>query len=119
MPSPLPLVPPALFHTLIENGITHSEGRPRHRVFRLHAERTPRLTQYTLIAPLPETVGPSLPPVRANGRLDSMTKESSEAGTGLRYVRARLEESFPGRWSMRAGATAEGWRTEIDIRPSK
>lgn len=113
------LVPPALFHTLIENGITHSEGRPRHRVFRLHGESTPRLTQYTLIAPLPESAEAPLPSTRANGKLDSMTTDSSEGGTGLRYVRARLEESFPGRWRMRAGPTADGWRTEIEIRPPK
>jgi hypothetical protein len=36
-------------------------------------------------------------------------------GTGMRYVRARLEESFPARWSLRSEAVAGGWASVIEI----
>jgi hypothetical protein len=36
-------------------------------------------------------------------------------GTGLRYVRARLEESFPGRWQLHDGPVEGGWCTVIEL----
>jgi hypothetical protein len=39
-------------------------------------------------------------------------------GTGLRYVRARLEESFPGAWTLVQREVAEGWETVIELRGS-
>jgi hypothetical protein len=37
-------------------------------------------------------------------------------GTGLRYVKARLEESFAGRWSVESNEVEDGWRTIVEIR---
>jgi hypothetical protein len=47
-----------------------------------------------------------------------VTAETKRAagGTGLRYVRARLEESFPGAWSLSQDAVPEGWETIIELR---
>ena len=42
-------------------------------------------------------------------------EETRREGTGLRYVKARLEESFPGRWTMAAGPVEGGWRTVIEL----
>jgi hypothetical protein len=39
-------------------------------------------------------------------------------GTGLRYVKARLEESFPGRWTFAAAPVADGWRVRIVLAPA-
>jgi hypothetical protein len=33
----------------------------------------------------------------------------------LKYVKARLEESFSGQWSFSHGAVADGWETVIDL----
>ena len=37
-------------------------------------------------------------------------------GTGTRYIKARLEESFTGLWSIEAGPVDGVWRTTIEIR---
>ena len=112
------LVPPALFHTLVENGLTHLLPCDGEHRFELSAARDGSQVRYTLAAhgePLerdrPATFAPlnvSLPPFAANlvGRRE---------GTGLRYIKARLEESFPGRWSLRGEPVAGGWQTVIEI----
>jgi hypothetical protein len=43
-------------------------------------------------------------------------KERVLGGTGLRYIRARLEESFPGAWSLSQNEIADGWETSIEFR---
>ena len=93
-------VPPALFLTLIENGYIHQRVRGDAAIFELSAEPRPGGTAYTFISPGEIKVQPD----RADG------------GTGLRYVKARLEESFPGRWSFTHGPhPAGGWATVIEL----
>lgn len=92
-------VPPALFHTLVENGITHNAYDTDAVRFHLRAEDTPDGRRYTLITP---TGG--VPP--ANGYAE---------GTGLRYVKARLEESFGTRWRLTSTPAEDGWKTVIDL----
>jgi hypothetical protein len=36
-------------------------------------------------------------------------------GTGSRYVKMRLEESFPGAWRLRSAPVTDGWAVEIDL----
>ncbi|MEL6968587.1 MAG: hypothetical protein AAFO02_00350 [Bacteroidota bacterium] len=48
-----------------------------------------------------------------NSTTDSADKAHN--GTGLRYVWARLEEAFPGRWELQAGPTTEGWRIHLAV----
>ena len=93
-------VPPALFLTLIENGYIHQRVRDGAAVFELSAAPRPGGTAYTFVSPGEIKVRP--------GRADG--------GTGLRYVKARLEEGFPGRWSFAHGPhPAGGWATVIEL----
>lgn len=93
---PEPTVPPAIFHTLVENGVSHHGGAPDH-VFRLKMETVTEGTRYIFTAP---TVRDSLP---------------SEEGTGLRYIKARLQERYPDRWTFRHGPVPGAWQTIIEI----
>jgi hypothetical protein len=92
------LVPPAIFHTLIENALTHnhytdgavfvleeaSAGSGR-RIYRL---RTPSK--------------------RAEG--------ATSAGKGHRYVRARLRDAFGEHWQFSSGPQAPGeWIDAIEV----
>jgi hypothetical protein len=95
-------VPPALFHTLVEGGLTHQLPRSGELKFTLEGAYPPGLVRYTLIA---------------HGEAPPAGDTPPNDGTGLRYVKARLEESFSGRWSLTAGPVAEGWRTLVEIRP--
>jgi hypothetical protein len=99
------LVPPAIFLTLIENGFAHQRVNGSAAVFALRMER-PRdggTVRYTFVSPGAVQAEPARP----------------AGGTGLRYVKARLDESFPGRWSLRSGASADGWLTLIEIAAAK
>ena len=100
-------IPPALLHTLVENAITH--GGPSHsgeRVVRLLETRGAdggRVIE--LYSPMTEHRGALIP---TNDQPD---------GTGLRYVKARLEESFSSRWKLEAGPVNGGWRVRIVLVP--
>ncbi len=98
---PAALVPPALFLTLIENGFAHQRVAATDAAFVLRRESAADgATNYIFVSP-GET---REDPIRIAG------------GTGLRYVKARLEESFPGRWSFRDTRTEAGWETVIELR---
>ncbi|MDJ0840835.1 MAG: histidine kinase [Acidobacteriota bacterium] len=86
-------VPPALLHTLIENGITHAAGEPPG--FELVNEQLEGDVCFTLT-----TLG-----TRPGG--------GQGQGTGLKYIRSRLEEAFPGRWSLEESPLENGWVTRI------
>jgi hypothetical protein len=92
-------VPPAVFHTLVENGLTHGAFTPAHSEFELEVTRDGSRQRYRFLSP----------------ESRAAFTESRSEGTGLRYVRARLEESFPGRWTLTNGATVQGWETVIWI----
>jgi hypothetical protein len=97
-------VPPAVLLTLIENGFTHQRGAEGSTVFRLELEQTIEGTnRLTFFSP---------------GEVQVETKRST-SGTGLLYVKARLEESFPGRWSLQSEPVAGGWSSTIMIEPLK
>ncbi len=99
--SPRAQIPPALFLTLIENGLTHLLPRDGAIRFHLAAESHGSSTTYTL---------------RADGLRQSDTPPASPAeGTGLRYIKARLEESFTAAWSLASHPSPSGWETIITV----
>jgi hypothetical protein len=105
-------IPPALILTLIENGLTHAR-RPGHAVeFVLTGQTNGSKERLVFLAPWGREPGPgrSRPDARAE-----TSKGAVAEGTGSRYVKARLEESFPGRWTFESSPVAEGWRTVIEI----
>jgi hypothetical protein len=93
-------VPPAIFHTLIENAMTHNRYGEEDVRFELSATESNGTRRYEFDAP-----------VRGAAR------SASRDGVGLRYLKARLEEAFPGRWRVDAEGRGEVWRTVIEVRP--
>jgi len=96
------MIPPAVLHTIVENGITHnipqSDGS---FIFRLTYEALPKQKKYTLI-----TIA----------RMKQMKQgKASREGTGFKYIRSRLKESYGDSWQLESKPTAEGWETNIVI----
>lgn len=89
-------VPPALFLTLIENGLLHQQADDG-AAFRLSTQSTGSGVRFCFMSP---------------GRTRELAGRPV-GGTGLRYVKARLEESFPGRWNLSQGSVPGGWETII------
>ena len=112
------LVPPALFHTLIENGLTHLLPLGGVQRFKLCAVREPGRARYTLVAhcePTDRERTPTCAPLNVSAPPVLVRPAPRREGTGLRYIKARLEESFPGRWTLHGEPIEGGWQTVIEI----
>ncbi|AZA90078.1 regulator [Chryseobacterium nakagawai] len=94
------LIPPAIIHTLLENGITHSEPFPGNTVkFVLSYILQDKTHQYTFKT------------VAENRKV--MTNRSG--GNGFKYIRARLTESYGQNWTFDSVAAEDGWISTIHI----
>lgn len=105
------LVPPALFLTLVENGLTHLLPREGEIRFELRAQYRGDTAKYTFLA-----MGQKQPASTAAERPMIGPGEGQKEGTGIRYIKARLEESFTREWRFQSEVHPEGWQTTIEIR---
>lgn len=97
---PQEMIPPAILHTLVENGITHSQANEEGIIrFKLSFERDSNQKKYELL-----TI--------AQNRESTFKKTG---GTGLKYVQSRLTESYDDKWQLSSEAVVTGWRTSIVI----
>jgi len=95
------IIPPAIIHTAIENGVTHGLPNENGQIkFILSFEKEKAFKKYTL-----ETI--------AGNR---GTTSNGKGGTGLKYIQSRLQESYPNQWELISQATNTGWETIIKIK---
>ncbi len=93
-------IPPAIIHTLLENGITHSLPLEDNSIkFKLIFESNSQHRCYTFLT------------FAAGIRKSSSKKE----GTGLKYIKARLTESYHSKWDFTSEPTHHGWKNTIKI----
>lgn len=94
------LIPPAIFHTILENGITHSsplaDGSMK---FKLSFSVTGEYKQYDF-----ETFGENRIKIKPR-----------DGGNGFVYVKARLKESYGNNWTFASKESENGWLTTIKI----
>ncbi|MDB5104880.1 MAG: regulator [Fibrobacteres bacterium] len=95
-------IPPMVLHTLVENGLTHGYTGRANGAFEFKRQDIPGGARYSLF-------NDGVPRDRKPG------KEKKGEGTGLRYVRTRLEEAFPGRWSLDSRPAPNGWMVTLEI----
>lgn len=93
-------IPPMIFHTLIENGLTHGYDTKLTGLFKLRRIRDSNIVKYTL---------------SNDGEFNTKDSKGS-TGFGARYIQGRLEESYPSRWKFRSNKTEEGWESIIEIK---
>lgn len=92
-------IPPAIFLTLIENGITHGYAGNQDAYFELSKELLSNGFRYRLFN-------------------DSQIKHRvghQTSGTGLKYVESRLEECYGQNWTCHSGTVPKGWEVIITI----
>ena len=93
-------VPPAILHTLLENGITHSMPLEDNSIkFKLIFESNSHYKRYTFLT------------FAAGVRQSTNRKD----GTGLKYVKARLTESYDSKWDFTSEPTNHGWKNILKI----
>ena len=93
------MVPPGIFHTLIENALSHNRYLDPEILFRLTFHKGVNEKHYQLETPIGENTD----------------HKSKSTGTGHQYVKSRLEESFPGRWSFSSQPQGDQWVSKIAI----
>ncbi len=94
-------IPPGIFHTLLENGITHSLPQEDNSIrFKLIFESNSNYKCYTFLTYATVIKG---------------TKNHKEDGTGLKYVKARLTESYKKQWDFTSEPVSHGWKNTIKI----
>jgi hypothetical protein len=91
-------IPPMIVHTLMEMGLEEAEEGIGDILFMLE-----RVAGNGLILRLSH-----------QARLKPRWQRAEDE-TGLKYVRARLQECYPDRWSLRAGLFDAPWMAEIRI----
>ncbi|PKV51290.1 sensor histidine kinase YesM [Aquimarina sp. MAR_2010_214] len=93
-------IPPAILHTLLENGITHGLPNDNNSItFKLIFETGDTYKTYTFL-----TIA----------KVRDLEKKIIE-GTGIKYIKARLTESYASKWNFSSEATPNGWKNSIKI----
>lgn len=94
-------IPPGVLHTLLENGITHSLPLEDNSIkFTLTFESYNDYICYTFLtfaAPVKQRTQP---------RKD---------GTGIKYIKARLTESYNDKWELTSEPENHGWKNTLKI----
>lgn len=94
------MVPPMIFHTLVENGLSHGYENKIKGTFTLVRQKETNRIQYILLN---------------DGEFENNDSKKS-SGFGLKYIKSRLEESYPGRWELISNKIENGWETKIEIK---
>ena len=94
------MIPPGVFHTLIENALSHNRYREETIKFELDKDTTESEIIYTMMAPIGKDTGHS----------------DHSTGAGLKYVKSRLEESYPAQWRLTSELKNNYWVTEIRLK---
>jgi LytS/YehU family sensor histidine kinase len=94
-------VPPAVFHTLVENAMTHGSAGE----MRLHDEIAGNRIRYVF---------------EVEDRQSCLSGQAGlpvlhQPGGGTRYIEARLREAWGNAWSFRQGRFGATWRAEIEV----
>jgi sensor histidine kinase YesM len=94
-------IPPGILHTLLENGITHSLPIEDNSIkFKLIYESNTNYICYTFLT------------FATSARKEVNSKKE---GTGLKYIKARLTESYHSKWEFTSEPTNHGWKNTIKI----
>lgn len=96
-------IPPGIFHTLIENGTTHGYLNKKEGLFSITKNNYPGFTRYTVF----------------NDSENGNVNEELIKGTGIKYIEARLEESFHGLWKLSYNMKNGGFEVVIDVYETK
>ncbi len=99
------LIPPLIFHTLVENGLTHAMRPKEDGLFIFNCRREDSRIVYSLANDGSLLINKTM-----------LSRAEIEEGTGIRYVKSRLEEAFPGKWGMEYAMVEGMWRVVIIIR---
>ncbi len=92
------IIPPLVIHTLVENGLTHGYQGKEKGVFKLYCEHLTKSLRITLF----------------NDSVTDTDAKINKEGTGIQYVKTRLEEAFSSKWKITSQPVEGGWKVVIE-----
>lgn len=94
------MIPPAILHTIVENGITHNLPDKKNQLKMVVRFEEDQLSKtYTL-----KTFGKNRP-----------TNHKKKGGTGMKYIQSRLTENYGDNWNIESKGMEWGWCTTIEL----
>ncbi|MGX5174087.1 sensor histidine kinase [Aliikangiella sp. IMCC44653] len=96
-------IPPAIFHTIVENGLTHGFTGSQQAIFTLTKEETSEKCVYKL---------------SNNGNKKSIANSKPTTGSGLKYIKSRLQQWHPLASKVFSYGDDQGWHTVIELQRS-
>ena len=97
-------IPPVIFHTLVENAFTHAYLPKENGTFYFECKINENDTVYKLSNDGSQIIN-----------LKNKSTDEIDEGLGLKYIRTRLEESYPGNWKLDYGIVNNLWEVQITI----
>lgn len=94
------LIPPMIIHTLVENGLTHGYENKSSGTFKLKQINNSDSIKYIL----------------TNDGDFNLEDTKGSTGFGAKYIKGRLEESYPGKWNFVSNISDSGWESIIEIK---
>jgi len=110
-------IPPAIFHTIIENGITHEPQEAENAYFIIKEEKLKNAIRYRVISLYTSNIIINSVKGLKSSLLsgEKMQSEDTLDGTGFTYIKARLTESYGDNWNIISNSYDIGWETIIEI----
>jgi len=97
-------IPPLILHTLVENAFTHAYLPKESGTFYFECKLNDNSTIFKLSNDGSQIVN-----------LQNKPTDEIDEGLGLKYIRTRLEESYPGNWKLDYGIVSNLWEVRITI----
>ncbi|SCY00039.1 Histidine kinase [Nonlabens sp. Hel1_33_55] len=95
-------IPPGVIHTLLENSITHCKPNSNNEMrfyLKIYSDKEKTVYNFSTMAQIREP------------------KNINFEGTGHKYVKARLKESYKDSWLFTSKENKDGWMDKIIINP--
>ena len=103
------MIPPLLFHTLLENAFTHEDSSSAKLSFCILKKKSS----------MDEILSLHFCFIVHNHNRSKMREVKPGSGTGMEYIRLRMEESYPGKWKLEHGKSKFGYRVVIRVEEIK
>ena len=94
-------IPPMIFHTLIENGLSHSFKSNESGQFEISYHEYDKWKEYSIC--------------NDGSLIETFSGNQIEEGLGLRYIKTRLQESFQDKWQLNYGVFNSKWVVNIRV----
>lgn len=109
-------IPPAIFHTLIENGVTYNLNNSDSVCFLISEQIFKKGKKFIITVNYNGncTTPTKDEEIKIKEQFNNYSKDITE-GTGLKYIRSRLTETYGNNWKLDFYGNKTVWVTEIEI----